>query len=327
MLWVDDDSSITRMAERVLPRHGFDVAVASDAAGAMQAMQRALHQAIVLDQRLPGSSDLEPLRKLREVGDSTPVVVLTGHESLEAATEALTLGVIDYLVKPAHTERILSALRIAVRAQTCAPLKAVPTLSLHPDASLALVSILFNVPRASEGQLRTQLAWAVADEDLSFAERVAAIEAFGKTLEPVSDEAMCQEVMASLRRGLSWPFTDSSEIVRAFVSLITIDAPRTWSLKTNAVASEVGTSMAELSRLVHHALGASPRRCRLIGHLTEALRELAHTHEQVAQIAYRLGYSLHSAFDNRFGELWGLAPTQYRELLSGIGDRAHGRSG
>ena len=322
MLWVDDDSSINRMAERVLPRHGFDVTVASDAAGAMQAMQRALHQAIVLDQRLPGSSDLEPLRKLREVGDSTPVVVLTGHESLEAATEALTLGVIDYLVKPAHTERILSALRIAVRAQTCAPLKAVPTLSLHPDASLALVSILFNVPRASEGQLRTQLAWAVADEGLSFTERVAAVEALGKVLEPLSDKEMREHVDARLRRGLRRPFALRSLVLRTFAKLITIDAARTWHSKTEVLAAETGTSKAELSRLTHEELSVTPDRCRLIGHLAPALRELAHSNEQVAQIAYQHGYNLCSAFDNVFNRLWGKPPSAYRALLTGVADEA-----
>ena len=63
-----------------------------------------------------------------------------------------------------------------------------------------------------------------------------------------------------------------------------------------------GTSIGELSRLLHHELGVAPDRCRLIGHLTPALREPAHTTEQVAQFAYQLGYNLHAAFDNRFKE-------------------------
>jgi AraC-like DNA-binding protein len=189
---------------------------------------------------------------------------------------------------------------------------------LHPDVSLALVSVLFNLHRADEGQIRTQLAWAIADEGLSFPERVATVEALGQVFAPASDAERRRQVAAWLRRGLGRRFADLSPVVRTFVTLITVDASRTWQSKTEALAAEAGTSMAELSRLVHQELSVSPNRCRLIGHLTPALKALAHTSEQVAQIAYQLGYNLPTTFDNRFKELWGLTPTGYREVLTGL---------
>jgi AraC-like DNA-binding protein len=76
--------------------------------------------------------------------------------------------------------------------------------------------------------------------------------------------------------------------------------------------------VAELSRLVHQELGVVPDRCRLIGHLEPALRELAHSPEQVAQVAYHLGYNLPTSFDNVFNKLWNVPPTTYRQLLTGF---------
>lgn len=320
VLWVDDEGSVNRMAERLLPRNGFDVTISIDESSAMQAMARGSHQVIVLDQRLPGSLDLQVLRKLRQMGNTTPVIVHTGHGSLEAAIEALTLGAIDYLVKPTHTDRILASIRIAVRAGVCTVLTDPPSISIHRNAALALVSILLNLPRADEAQLRTQLAWAVADGDLSFAERVAAAEALSCVLQPPSDLAMRKQVDVCLRHGLERPFEDLPETVRTFLKLITSEALRTWPLRMEALAGEVGSPMAELSRLVRTELGTSPDRCRLIGHLAPALKELAHSAEQVAQIAYQLGYNLRTSFDNRFKGLWGLTPTRYRNVLSGALD-------
>jgi AraC-like DNA-binding protein len=193
---------------------------------------------------------------------------------------------------------------------------------LHRDVSLCLLPILFNLLRADEVLLRTQLAWAAADDGLSFSERVTAIEALRCVLEPSSDQAKRKEVDVWLRHGLDRPFDELSETVRAFVTLTTSEAGRTWPLRTEALAGEMGCPMAELSRLVRKALGVAPDRCRVIGHLAPALKELAHSDEQVAQIAYQLGYNLHSGFDNRFTELWDLSPTKYRDLLTGNSGRA-----
>lgn len=220
MLWVDDDISISRMAERVLPLSGIEVEVANTAKEAARVIDRGIHDAVVLDQRLPGSADLEVLRRLRRKGDRTPVIVLTGYGDPAAAVVALKLGVIDYLVKPARIERILAAIRIAMRCGRCEPLNDTATIALRPDVSLALVAVFFNAIGADGPQLQTQLAWAIADDALSFPERVAAVEALGKLLTPASDGEIRRQVETWLRKGLSRPFAEQSDLVRAFVQLM-----------------------------------------------------------------------------------------------------------
>jgi AraC-like DNA-binding protein len=89
------------------------------------------------------------------------------------------------------------------------------------------------------------------------------------------------------------------------VTVILHDAARAWRSESEALAAQAGTSMAELSRLAHQEWSVALDRCRAIGHLTLARRDLVHTTEQVAQIAYPLEYDLRSTFDNRFKELVG----------------------
>ncbi len=304
VLWADDDTGLNRLAERLLPESGFDVTVAADVATAMSVAARAEHAAMVLDQRFPDVPDLAVLQDLRATGSTMPVIVLTGYGSPASAVEALTLGVVDYQVKPASTARIVAALRIAIRMGPCRPLMNPPALALHPDASLALVSVLFNLDRADDAQLRTQLAWAASDGDdlLSFVELIAVVEGLnallGASLEPEADRR--RRVGAWLRRALVLAPSELSPEVRTFVELITADVKRTRHLRNEVLADESGASLGYLSGLLHEQLGASPDRCRLIAQMQPAIRSLARSDEQVAQIAYQLGRDHPSGFDHEF---------------------------
>ncbi len=314
---MDDDASLNRFAERVLPRNGFDVTAAADATEAMAAIAGGRYDVMVVDQRLPDAADLDFLRQRRIAGDRTPAVVLTGFGSPQSAVEAATLGVVDYLVKPVHTRRIVAAIRHATRMRSCEPTDQPPAVVLHPGVSLALVSALFCLDRSHEHHLRTQLAWAVADDGLSFVELVAAVEALGHVVEPGADSDTRRHVSRWLRRAIALPPSRLSPEVQAFVRLLVTDNARARHIRNDALASEIGVSLAELSRLVYEQLGIGPDRCRLIAYLQPALHELAHSDEQVAQIGYRLGQNLPSGFDTVFKKLWSVPPKVYREFLAG----------
>jgi DNA-binding response OmpR family regulator/AraC-like DNA-binding protein len=319
-LWADDDASLNRFAERVLGRSGFELSVAADLTTAASLAARRDHDVIVLDQRLPGADDLDLLRRLRVSGDTTPVVILTGFGSLHSAVQALTWGIVDYLEKPASAARIVATLRIAIRMSACAPLKNPPAVGFHRDVSLAFVSALFNLGVADIDHLRTQLAWAAADDQLSFAELVAVVEALRTLLFDTSESEtrLRSRVGEWLRRAGNRPQSSLEDPVQAFVRLITSRDLRLGRMKNEALAEEAGTSLGDLSRLVHAQVGVTPERCQLIAHLQPAISGLAHSGDQVAQVGYRLGYNLPSAFDNVFKKLWGVPPTIYREILAGF---------
>ena len=68
---------------------------------------------IVTDVRMPGASGLELIRVLAERAVPDPVIVITGHATVDSAVAALRAGASDYLVKPAALERVQAVLRHA----------------------------------------------------------------------------------------------------------------------------------------------------------------------------------------------------------------------
>lgn len=318
VLWVDDDERLNRFAARLLQDTGLQIVVATSVGSAMAELAERAHCAIVLDLRLPDLPGLEALRRTRESDNTTPVIVLTGFGSTTSAIEALSLGAIDYQLKPARSARIMAALRIAARVGKSRPLSAGPQLVTHPTSSIALLSVLFNAAHADEHQLQTQLAWAAADTDLSFGELVAAIQALRCITEaPGVDETTRSTVTGYLTRALETDLSGVHADVAAFVDFISPQAGAARSLTDEGIAGQLSLTLPRLSRLVYEQFGTSPHDCRLIHDLQPALQQLAHTDEQIAQVAYRLGYAHASAFDRSFRRLLKMAPTSYRRLLTG----------
>ena len=123
LLLVDDDETFTRIAARVLTRHGFEILVANDAATALQIADAALPCAVV-DLVIGNTSGLALVPKLRALNPAMRILVLTGYASIATAVEAIKLGADNYLAKPADAEAIVRALRQTVGTQTSRPAEA-----------------------------------------------------------------------------------------------------------------------------------------------------------------------------------------------------------
>ena len=109
LLIVDDEPAIRSAVAKAFP----DLLV-REAATCVQALdlaREAYPDLVILDQRLPDGEGLALVAKLKGIDPDLPVVLLTGHGSVDLAVEALQLGVADFLEKPFKLER----LRITVR--------------------------------------------------------------------------------------------------------------------------------------------------------------------------------------------------------------------
>jgi len=100
ILVVDDDAKTRDLLALALETSGWGVAVASSGENAL-AMIRATHYDLVLtDVQMPGISGLELCRILREERAHLPVIVMTGHATMQVAVQALREGADDFLIKP-----------------------------------------------------------------------------------------------------------------------------------------------------------------------------------------------------------------------------------
>ena len=102
ILYVDDDPALVRLAQRALGREGHEVVHAADAEAARRHLAEGGFGAVVLDHYLPQGTGLDILRGLRERGDGTPAIYVTGSSEATVAVEALKAGADDYVIKTAE---------------------------------------------------------------------------------------------------------------------------------------------------------------------------------------------------------------------------------
>jgi two-component system nitrogen regulation response regulator NtrX len=114
ILVVDDEDAIRRSLTMMFEFEGFDCETASSGPEAVQVIERAEIDLVVLDVKMAGLDGLETLRLLRERAKDVPVIMLSGHGTVKTAVEATRLGAFDFLEKPPETEKLLVAARNAL---------------------------------------------------------------------------------------------------------------------------------------------------------------------------------------------------------------------
>ena len=100
ILVVDDDEAIAWALSRALAGAGREIAVAASAEEALDQAKGTPFDLVFLDIRLPGQDGLAIMQALRALTKGAPIVVMTGHGTLQTAVKAVEEGAFDYLSKP-----------------------------------------------------------------------------------------------------------------------------------------------------------------------------------------------------------------------------------
>ena len=110
VLIVDDDSALRSVLTRALSRREYITCEAANVTEALSVarQQEHIHKAIV-DLKMEGPSGLMLIPELKHLHPDIDIVMLTGYSSVATAVEAVKLGAINYLCKPANTDEILGA--------------------------------------------------------------------------------------------------------------------------------------------------------------------------------------------------------------------------
>ena len=117
ILLVDDEENLRRTLAMILKREGYQVNTAATVKEAREQLENNTFNLVFLDLKLPDASGLTLLPELRKRFPNMPVLVLTAHDKLDAAIEAVRHGARDYLLKPLDPPVILQRIREALEVQ------------------------------------------------------------------------------------------------------------------------------------------------------------------------------------------------------------------
>jgi two-component system nitrogen regulation response regulator NtrX len=115
ILIVDDEASIRRSLAGILSDEGFVPAEAAEGEAALAELRgEAPPDLVLLDIAMPGRDGVEILEEMQRTWPSVPVVMMSGHGTIETAVRATQLGAFDFLEKPLSVEKLLLTIRHAL---------------------------------------------------------------------------------------------------------------------------------------------------------------------------------------------------------------------
>ncbi|MGH8704341.1 MAG: response regulator, partial [Burkholderiales bacterium] len=118
ILVVDDEVGIRELLSEILADEGHQVLLAESAGEARQMRERGRPDLVLLDIWMPDTDGISLLKEWAASGQLTmPVVMLSGHGTIETAVEATRIGALDYLEKPVALQRLLATVKRALRNQ------------------------------------------------------------------------------------------------------------------------------------------------------------------------------------------------------------------
>ena len=117
VLVVDDEGDIRALIDEILSEEGYQVTVAADAAEARSARGQDRFDLVLLDIWMPDTDGISLLREWSEPGDlDCPVVMMSGHGTVDTAVEATRLGAFDFVEKPLSLAKLLRTVERALDA-------------------------------------------------------------------------------------------------------------------------------------------------------------------------------------------------------------------
>ncbi len=114
ILVVDDESNIRELLDEILREEGYDVTTAADAEHARAARKERSYDLTLLDIWMPDTDGITLLKEWAEGGSLGPVVMMSGHGTVDTAVEATRLGALDFIEKPISLTKLLRTVEKAL---------------------------------------------------------------------------------------------------------------------------------------------------------------------------------------------------------------------
>lgn len=118
ILIIDDEKSIRKTLREILEYEKYQVDEAADGTEGLAMIQKGKYDIILCDIKMPKMDGMEVLDKILQLSSDTPVVMISGHGTIETAVEAVKKGAFDFISKPLDLNRLLVTLRNAMDKST-----------------------------------------------------------------------------------------------------------------------------------------------------------------------------------------------------------------
>lgn len=145
VLVVDDEADIRALIDEILSEEGYEVTVAGDACEARAARGDSKFDLVLLDIWMPDTDGISLLREWSEPGDlDCPVVMMSGHGTVDTAVEATRLGAFDFVEKPLSLAKLLHTVERAIDAskKPAEPVRSILPSLLSPIGRSPLIKAL-----------------------------------------------------------------------------------------------------------------------------------------------------------------------------------------
>lgn len=114
ILIIDDEKSIRKTLGEILSYEGYKIDEASDGEEGLKKFKEKTYDAVLCDIKMPKIDGLDFLEKSRELNSDVPIIMISGHGTIETAVEAVKKGAFDYISKPPDLNRLLITIRNAI---------------------------------------------------------------------------------------------------------------------------------------------------------------------------------------------------------------------
>ncbi|MBN8838014.1 MAG: sigma-54-dependent Fis family transcriptional regulator [Sphingobacteriia bacterium] len=114
VLIVDDERSIRNVLKDILGNEGYKVEEAADGEEALKKFSDTTYDVVICDIKMPKVDGIEFLEKANAINDEVPIIMISGHGTIETAVDAVKKGAYDYISKPPDLNRLLITIRNAM---------------------------------------------------------------------------------------------------------------------------------------------------------------------------------------------------------------------
>ncbi len=118
ILVVDDEPDVLSTLQEILQFEGYRVDAADSARAALKRIEKTPYSVVLTDVKMPGMDGLEMLGRIQRLYPDVPVIMISGHGTIEMAVEAVRKGAFDFITKPPDLQRLLISVRHALESRS-----------------------------------------------------------------------------------------------------------------------------------------------------------------------------------------------------------------